>query len=520
MEVILLDSVISDSKRTYCEYNKFGYITAKRTYTGSGHDWYLETNSEESYITEYTFDDQNHCTAYSKYCYNRDGSKGQEIYRVQVEYTDNQRCEKHYYADAVSNYEDVEVELFEEIIYDEFGNPSIFKEYEEYDSYYKKPILTNYIEYRFTGCAISYDECENGNYALDYDDELFEKHCYYEVEWSRDEQSLTGRKKEISEDGSTITYIINELEFPASELENIDNYWKAEEYYDENPSYDNTQHTAKVNINDFETGSNRIYFTEGDWWYMGFVEVEEVYDAESGTYKKEIMSGHIKMEWLGNHAYHYNHPSKNYQTPVGIYAYEFLSISNSMVMNVVVAYWNDELKTFVTSDYNDYYTFKKHYPNDKGQIIEETLKYYFNSETIKMELIPGTTITTTYSYDDAARLTTIEYTNSTTHFEYLDGTNYLLKEYTTDTQGNNSNVYTYYYSNGQYLWPVTNATNIEEVAATGITINGNSITTQGKINVFTASGSFVTSGNDHITVGQKGLYIVEAGGKVHKILIK
>ena len=67
---------------------------------------------------------------------------------------------------------------------------------------------------------------------------------------------------------------------------------------------------------------------------------------------------------------------------------------------------------------------------------------------------------------------------------------------------------------------MTNATSIDEVAATSIAINGNSITAEGKINVFTTSGSLVASGNGNVTINGKGLYIVEAGGKVHKILIK
>ena len=89
-----------------------------------------------------------------------------------------------------------------------------------------------------------------------------------------------------------------------------------------------------------------------------------------------------------------------------------------------------------------------------------------------------------------------------------------------DASGNESNVTTYHYSNGQYLWPVTNATGIDEVATTDIAINGNSITANGEINVFTTSGSLVASGNGNVTVGQKGLYIIETGDKVHKILIK
>ena len=146
----------------------------------------------------------------------------------------------------------------------------------------------------------------------------------------------------------------------------------------------------------------------------------------------------------------------------------------------------------------------------------------FRSETMRMKAIDGTLKTTIYSFDDAARLSTIEYkhTNSTTHFEYFGDTNYLQKEHTTDAQGRESTVCTYYYSIGKYMWPVTNATGIDEVATTGIAINGNSITADGKINVFTTSGSFVASGNGNVTINGKGLYIVEAGGKVHKILIK
>ena len=60
----------------------------------------------------------------------------------------------------------------------------------------------------------------------------------------------------------------------------------------------------------------------------------------------------------------------------------------------------------------------------------------------------------------------------------------------------------------------------EEITAEDIAINGNNIKANGEINVFTASGSLVASGNGNVTVSQKGLYIVEANGAVHKVLIK
>ena len=234
---------------------------------------------------------------------------------------------------------------------------------------------------------------------------------------------------------------------------------------------------------------------------------------------EKFIDAHIFVDWLGNGRYRYTHPSYNYEFPIGMMCYktEYENVSGPMNANIV--FWDNEAKEWIFSNSRE--DFVKHYEKN-GKIIQEAAQYTFNGETMRMEVIPETKKTTIYSYDDAARLSTIEYkhTNYTTHFEYLGETNYLQKEYTTDASGNESNVTTYYYSNGKYLWPVTNATDIEEIAATDIAINGNSITANGEINVFTPSGSLVASGNGNVTVGQKGLYIVETRDKVHKILIK
>ena len=516
MDVIHLDSVISEQERIYYTYNEFGYLTSQKTYCLEEDTWTFQTDESESFLAEYTFDEQNRCVDYSHYVYSADGSKGTKTEQIVVTYFDDKRSEMYYYMD-----EDVMVlALEEEITYDRFGNPTIMKAY-SFDEEARISRLEDYTEMRFTGCCISYDECENGNYELELDEDLFDEHCYYNVVWDADYNQLEGFKFERDENGNLVFYIIEENDFPESELGNIDNYWTIydEEYEEE--EYAKVQRVAKASIEDYEEGNHTIDFDDGDWYYNGEINVhiEEVDMGDTIIYEKFI-DAHIFVKWQGNGRYRYTHPSYNYEFPIGIMCY-ITSYDNvadfPMGSNVVV--WDNETKEWRFENHRADFT--KHYEKN-GKTIEEAAKYTFDGETMRMKAIDGTLKTTIYSFDDAARLSTIEYkhTNYTTHLEYLGETNYLQKEYTTDASGNESNVTTYYYSIGKYLWPVTNATSIDEVAATGIAINGNSITAEGKINVFTPSGSLVASGNGNVTVGQKGLYIVETGDKVHKILIK
>lgn len=515
MDVIHLDSVISEQERVYYTYNEFGYLASQKTYRlEDGNIWILQTDESESFLAEYTFDEQNRCVDYSHYVYSADGSKGTKTEQIVVTYFDDKRSEMYYYMD-----EDVMVlALEEEIIYDRFGNPTIMKEY-TFDEETRTSRLYGYVEMRFTGCCISYDECENGNYELELDEDLFDEHCYYNVVWDADYNQLEGFKFERDENGNLVFYIIEESDFPESELGNIDNFWTIydEEYEEE--EYAKVQRVAKASIEDYEEGNHTIDFDDGDWYYHGEINVhiEEVDMGDTIIYEKFI-DAHIFVEWQGNGRYLYTHPSYNYEFPIGIMCYR-TSYDNvvdfPMGSNVVV--WDNETKEWRFENHRADFT--KHYEKN-GKIIQEAARYTFNGKTMRMEAIDGTLKTTIYSYDNAARLSTIEYPNSTTHFEYFGDTNYLQKEYTTDAQGRESTACTYYYSIGKYLWPVTNATGIDEVATTGIAINGNSITADGKINVFTTSGSLVASGNGNVTINGKGLYIVEAGGKVHKILIK
>ena len=516
MDVIHLDSVISDQERIYYTYNEFGYLTSQKTYRFEEDTWTFQTDERDSFLSEYTFDEQNRCVDYSHYVYSADGSKGTKTEQIVVTYFDDKRSEMYYYMD-----EDVMVlALEEEITYDRFGNPTIMKAY-SFDEEARISMLEDYTEMRFTGCCISYYECENGNYELELDEDLFDEHCYYNVVWDADYNQLEGFKFERDENGNLVFYIIEESDFPESELGNIDNYWTIydEEYEEE--EYAKVQRVAKASIEDYEEGNHTIDFDDGDWYYNGEINVhiEEVDMGDTIIYDKFI-DAHIYVKWQGNGRYRYTHPSYNYEFPIGIMCYR-TSYDNvadfPMGSNVVV--WDNETKEWIFE--NHFADFVKHYEKN-GKTIEEAAKYTFDGETMRMKAIDGTLKTTIYSFDDAARLSTIEYkhTNYTTHFEYFGDTNYLQKEYTTDAQGREGTACTYYYSIGKYLWPVTNATGIDEVAATDIAINGNSITANGNINVFTPSGSLVASGNGNVTVGQKGLYIVEAGGKVHKILIK
>ena len=515
MEVIHLDSVISEQERIYYTYNEFGYLTSQKTYCLEEDTWTFQTDESESFLAEYTFDEQNRCMDYSHYVYSADGSKGTKTEQIVVTYFDDKRSEKYYDLN-----EDVMVlALEDEIIYDRFGNPCIMKGY-AFDEETRTSRLYEYVEMRYTGCCISYEDCENGNYAIKLDDDLLEEHCYYQISWDADHNKLEGFKFERDENGNRVIYVINEYDFPESELGNIDNYWTIyEDEEDEKEEYAKAQRGAKANLEDYEEGFHTFDFTDGDWRYLGEINVhiEEIDMGDTIIYEK-VIKARIFLDWLGNGSYRYTNPAYIYEFPVGIMGYRNDTDYGNVIHTGCTAFWDNETKEWRLE--NHYADFVKHYEKN-CKIIQEAAKYTFDGETMRMKAVDGTLKTSIYSFDDAARISTIEYsTNNTTHFEYLGETNYLQKEYTTDASGNESNVTTYHYSNGKYLWPVTNATDIEEIAATDIAINGNSITANGEINVFTPSGSLVASGNGNVTVGQKGLYIVETGDKVHKILIK
>ena len=85
MDVIHLDSVISDQERIYYTYNEFGYLTSQKTYRLEEETWTLQTDERDSFLAEYTFDGQNRCMDYSHYVYSADGSKGTKTEQIVVD---------------------------------------------------------------------------------------------------------------------------------------------------------------------------------------------------------------------------------------------------------------------------------------------------------------------------------------------------------------------------------------------------------------------------------------------------
>ena len=116
-DVVLLDSVISDNRCEYYKYNDYGWLISAKIYEWE--DGAMQLDTDESYLLEYTFDEQGRCTYYGEFAYNADGTKGQEITRVETTWTGSrERTEKYYAVPDEWN----ELEPTAEISYDKFGN--------------------------------------------------------------------------------------------------------------------------------------------------------------------------------------------------------------------------------------------------------------------------------------------------------------------------------------------------------------------------------------------------------------
>lgn len=517
MDVILLDSILSDSERTYYEYNEHGYLVSTMTYYNEEGKWVFDNDVDVSLLAEYEFDDTGRCTRFSEYSFSEEGKKDKEITRVDVTYTAETRTEKFYCEET-----DVpELVLCEEIVYDISGNPVIIKEY-EYDEYTGKTELYDYEEYKFTDCIISYENCENGNHQITWDDDLFDAYCYYSITYNAGEDYLRGWKYETDENGEKKKYSISEYSFDISGIENIDSLWKIDEEYNEDAGDTDygigTDNETVARTSEYEVGYNKIFIEEGDWVYKGDIQIEERYNETNDCYEKKIIDGMIQISWSGNGRYRYDYPLYNYEFPQGGFNRFYLS-DYLMAVETTMAFWNKEQERWIMEGGQPYYY--KHYENDKGQTITEGRKYTLNGETMRMEPV-GTPQYTTYSFDETARLITIESDNgSKEHFEYLnDECDYLKKAYRTDAQGNESDVYTLYYSNGKYKWPENSPTEIKEIAAKGITVDGNRISAEGDIRIFNAGGQIAANGTRSVVISQPGIYFVKTEKAVKKIYIK
>lgn len=223
-DVVFLDSVIADTHREYYEYNDHGWLISARVYDYE--DGRMQLDVEESYAYEYEFDDKDRVVSCSHILYNEDGSKGIVENRVIITWMGNrERTEKYYYYDDGEEW--TGLELIEEIGYDKFGNPCLFKEY-DWDYETEEMVLKKFIEMHFTDCAIKLEYDDEGSYEIVFDEELMGKYCIYSVDYDED-SGLSAYKIDSKEEGLTITKTRYTIELYGNEnidLSKLDSYWE------------------------------------------------------------------------------------------------------------------------------------------------------------------------------------------------------------------------------------------------------------------------------------------------------
>lgn len=266
-------------------------------------------------------------------------------------------------------------------------------------------------------------------------------------------------------------------------------------------------------------GDNYISFVEDNWQYEGYIKCDYIFNEEDSTEVLKVMGGHLNIHWIGssNGKYKYDHPSNNYNFPVGPIFYGIM-VEGDVIddMGFIELYWDEEMEQWITP-FNKLTTKTSHSKDSQGNITEISRKYRFSNETERMEVVSETI--TKYVFDEYKRLAYITDDSSTTFFEYLSkDSNYLLESYTVDGAGNKYNVCKYYYSNGEYSFPYTEVKDIE--ADTEWSIDGLTITANGTITLFNMNGMKVATENDILQAPEAGIYIMDINGKRTKINIR
>lgn len=280
---------------------------------------------------------------------------------------------------------------------------------------------------------------------------------------------------------------------------------------------DNAQTTHSGEL---QPGYHDIHFEEDGWEYRGYEYIDFVWDETQETEVLKVVEGWMEIRRRTNGGYHADNPADNYEFPVGIY---FMGIEKEdiAVINeeMICIEWDRETDEWRVVHGKDAVPVTTYYTNEKGQIVNETKSYVFDSESERMVALSDVSHTI-YSFDAQNRLSTIEYPTYTVHYTYLnDEYNYLLESHSIDKEsGAKYDVCKYYYSNGKYIPPYTDIEEVE-VANTWV-INGTSVMADGEITLYNMNGQFVARGNGTAIAPQSGLYIVEVGGARTKILIK
>jgi hypothetical protein len=111
---------------------------------------------------EYEFDELGRCTRYAQFEYNADETKGKETERVIVTWAGAREHTEQYFSLCDEDEEGWDgLALIEELSYDKYGNPCMFKEY-EWDSESSAMVLDEFMEFKFTANVMEYYYDENG----------------------------------------------------------------------------------------------------------------------------------------------------------------------------------------------------------------------------------------------------------------------------------------------------------------------------------------------------------------------
>lgn len=288
-DIVLLDSVISDTHRAYYEYNEYGWLVAERIYNWS--DGRIAFDAEESYCVEYDFDAQGRCTRYAQFLYNGDGSKGLETDRVTVEWTgERAHTERYYYYDDDEEWEGLE--LVEEIAYDIYGNPCLYKEY-DWNSETEKMELDEFLELKFTGCAVVLEYDEDG-YEIEFDEELMARYCCYYVSYD-EYDGLYAYKIDTKEEGLTTTKTRYTIDLLYSDedinLDMIDTYW---EFAEEEVITLTPSRNRYASVYYYDRVGNDVDMPSGD--NDGSVNYEEYAPATRAEVEKVLDASYV-FEW-------------------------------------------------------------------------------------------------------------------------------------------------------------------------------------------------------------------------------
>ncbi|MEE1241103.1 MAG: hypothetical protein U0K56_05135 [Bacteroidaceae bacterium] len=150
VELTLLDSITSDTRRKIYQYNEYGYITSVTEYKQENGAWALDTAN--SYRQEYVFDGNGRCTERTRYHVDNGGQKTSVMDRGCVEVEGDLTWERYY-----EENDDGKCHIDEAYAYDRWGN--LVREIDYgFDAFDNTEYIREYKAREYTGAADKYDD--------------------------------------------------------------------------------------------------------------------------------------------------------------------------------------------------------------------------------------------------------------------------------------------------------------------------------------------------------------------------